>query len=215
MSELPDTYRTVAAAGPVETKVKGSKFVGHVIPVAEEAEREAALHAIRKAAFDATHHCWAARLGSPLAVTERSDDDGEPSGSAGRPILGALQRHGVHDALVVVVRWFGGTKLGTGGLVRAYGDTAELALRAAAQPTVWLLRRLTVDAPYDDLGRVEAELARHGAIVRGVDRDFGDAPRFSVVVPRRHARALRTALVEATAGRAQVAVEDLPPGTPG
>lgn len=215
MSGLPDTYRTVRAAAPVELKVKGSRFEGHVVPVADEEAREAALHAIRKAAYDATHHCWAARIGSPLGRTERSDDDGEPSGSAGRPILGAIQRHDVFDALVVVVRWYGGTKLGTGGLVRAYGETADRALTAAAHPTIWLLRRLTVDLPYDDLGRVEAELARQGAIVRGVERDFGEAPRFSVVVPRRHAESLRAALVEGTAGRATVSVEDLPPGSPG
>ncbi len=116
----------------METKVKGSRFVARAWPVASEEEVQAVLIERRRAEYTATHHCSAFRLG-PDAALFRAHDDGEPSGTAGLPILRQLEKRGLTNTLVVVTRYFGGTRLGTGGLVRAYGDAAALALDAAGR----------------------------------------------------------------------------------
>ncbi|NNE44918.1 MAG: hypothetical protein HKN12_11985, partial [Gemmatimonadetes bacterium] len=155
-------------------------------------------------------HCWAHRLGRPDAVTERSDDNGEPSGTAGLPILQAVQRADVYGVLVVVTRYYGGTKLGTGGLVRAYGDSATMALREAPRRDVWIEAETIIRTTYNDLGTVEATLAQQSAVVRHCERDFGDAPVFRVATLVSHAEGLRKVLVEATAGRATISGTDTP-----
>ena len=107
-----------------EVREKGSRFLGFLFPAADEEEAERLLGELREQYPGATHHCWAYRIGWP--PRERSSDDGEPSGTAGGPILSVLAGRGLSNALAVVVRWFGGTKLGKGGLARAYsGATRE------------------------------------------------------------------------------------------
>jgi putative IMPACT (imprinted ancient) family translation regulator len=159
---------------------------------------------VRRRFHDASHHCWAARTGPPGGVVERGDDDREPKGTAGPPILAAIGSAGLGDVLVVVSRWFGGTKLGTGGLVRAYGEAARAALDAAPRRDVWLAERLLVECGWPDVGAVEAVLAREGERVRRCAREFSGTPRFDVDVVRSRAHALREALREATSGRARV-----------
>ncbi|HLA62868.1 MAG TPA: YigZ family protein, partial [Rhodothermales bacterium] len=121
-----DRYPTLAASpAPVEPpKTKGSRFIGDAFPARSEAEVAACLERVRRREHTATHHCWAARLGVPgptgYGARPRYSDDGEPGGSAGLPILREIDRRGLSDVLVVVTRYYGGTKLGTGGLARAY-----------------------------------------------------------------------------------------------
>ncbi|MEZ6196578.1 MAG: YigZ family protein [Planctomycetota bacterium] len=206
-SERPDHYEAVDEGPEVETKVKASRFLARVFPVRSREEAEAALTAVRRLHHDARHHCWAWRLGPPESATELANDDGEPGGSAGPPILGALRRAEVLDALCVVTRWFGGTKLGTGGLVRAYGEAAALALEATPRRTVARRASFSLACRYDDLGLVEAVLARHADRVHAADRDFGATPRFRISTLASESAALRAALAEATAGRARI--EDL------
>ncbi len=114
----PDHYHTICAEARLETKVQGSRFIGISLPVRTKEDAAAALKAIKKEFFDATHHCYAYRLG-PGGDQFRSSDDGEPGGTGGRPILAAIERRGMSDVMVVVVRYFGGTKLGIPGLGRA------------------------------------------------------------------------------------------------
>lgn len=146
---MQDHYRTLA--GPVEArlKIERSDFLGIALPAESEGAFFAALSRIQKAHHDATHHCWAFRLFAN--DRSRSSDAGEPSGSAGRPILVAIEAAGVHDVAVVVVRWFGGVKLGTGGLSRAYRETAAEALRGAALVDRFVYVRFHVDVPFEAL----------------------------------------------------------------
>ena len=147
------SYRVPAAAARAELREKGSRFLALLEPAADEAAARARLAAIETAHRDATHCCWAWRLGAP--PRERCHDAGEPGGTAGPPILRALQTAELADALLVVVRWFGGTRLGKGGLVRAYGAAARAAVAAA--PTVRRLSRVrvTLELPYAHLGAVQ------------------------------------------------------------
>jgi uncharacterized YigZ family protein len=201
-----DRYASLRDGPEVERRVRGSRFVGQAFALDAEQRSAELVAAIARRTHDATHHCWAYRAGSPGALVERSDDDGEPSGTAGLPILGALKREELVAALVVVTRWFGGVKLGTGGLARAYGDAAREAISAAPRRTLERLTELTLGCAYDDLGAVEAALARHEGRVRAVRRDFGEQACLDVLVLRGAARELEDALREATAGRVRVEV---------
>jgi uncharacterized YigZ family protein len=125
-----DHYRALASRVEFRHKIERSEFLGVAVPVVEETAFFAELESVSKQYFDATHHCWAFRL---LAnERSRSSDAGEPSGTAGKPILAAIEGAGLYDTAVIVVRWFGGIKLGTGGLSRAYRDTAAKTLEHAS-----------------------------------------------------------------------------------
>ncbi|MBL7807203.1 MAG: YigZ family protein [Saprospiraceae bacterium] len=125
-----DAYRTIASASTGEFKDRGSKFLAFAWPVRTEAEALAHLESLRKEHFKARHHCFAWRLG-PDGSRFRANDDGEPSGTAGRPMLGQIDALQLTDILVVVVRYFGGTLLGTSGLIQAYREATAEALRQA------------------------------------------------------------------------------------
>lgn len=127
---MTDHYRTLAAPATGEFKDRGSKFIACAWPVRSEEEALAHVEALRKEHFKARHHCFAWRLG-PDGSRFRANDDGEPSGTAGRPILGQIDAFGLTDAVVVVVRYFGGTLLGTSGLINAYREATAEALRSA------------------------------------------------------------------------------------
>ncbi|MCH8275985.1 MAG: YigZ family protein, partial [Bacteroidetes bacterium] len=127
---MMDTYLVLASEARAELKVKGSRFIAVAIPVKNQKQADDAIRQIRKRDYGATHHSTAYRLGSNADVF-RFNDDGEPAGSAGKPILRQIERRELINTLVVVTRYFGGTKLGTAGLIRAYGDAASLALDQA------------------------------------------------------------------------------------
>lgn len=136
-----------------EVREKGSRFLGFLFPAADEEEAERLLGGLRKHYPGATHHCWAYRIGWP--PRERSSDDGEPSGTAGPPLLKVLSGGGLSDSLVVVVRWFGGTKLGKGGLARAYGGTARETIEAARLVERFPTVTMDIEFPYELLGAVK------------------------------------------------------------
>ncbi|MCD7969176.1 MAG: YigZ family protein [Alistipes sp.] len=123
----PDVYRTISKEAQAGFRDKGSKFIAYAYPVRNEEEIKAIVDRLRKEYYDATHICYAWRLG-PNGDPYRANDDGEPSGTAGRPILGQLLSREISDAFVAVVRYFGGTKLGVPGLINAYRESAALVL---------------------------------------------------------------------------------------
>lgn len=125
-----DHYRTLEAPATGEFKDRGSKFIAYAWPVRSEEEALAHVEGLRKEHFKARHHCFAWRF-EPDGSRFRANDDGEPSGTAGRPILGQIDSFGLTDVVVVVVRYFGGTLLGTSGLIHAYREAAAEALRSA------------------------------------------------------------------------------------
>lgn len=131
MLALPDFFRTLAAPATGEFKDRGSKFLAYAYPATSEEDAMAHVEALRKEHFKARHHCFAWRLGLD-GLRFRANDDGEPSGTAGRPILGQIDSAGLTDVVVVVVRYFGGTLLGASGLIQAYRESAADALRQAA-----------------------------------------------------------------------------------
>jgi len=126
---MAETYRTIAANSQSEFREKASKFLGYAFPVENEIEINAHLLAVKKEHPKANHHCYAWRLGFDLN-SHRANDDGEPSGTAGKPILGQIDSKQLTNTLVIVVRYFGGTLLGTSGLIHAYRDSAKLTLEA-------------------------------------------------------------------------------------
>ncbi len=129
-------YKTITSTAESKITIKGSKFLGYAYPVESVEDIELILHDIRKKYYDATHHCYAWQLGNGQEMTFRYNDDGEPSGTAGKPIYGAIQRLDLTNVLIVSIRYYGGTKLGTGGLIRAYGQSASDTLDATKIKTV-------------------------------------------------------------------------------
>ncbi len=122
--EQGDTYQTIEDAAEAIYKEKSSKFLCYAYPVSELEQVKPLLDALRKKYYDATHHCYAYRIGQRGELT-RANDDGEPSSTAGKPILGQILSHDLTNILIVVIRYFGGTKLGVSGLISAYGDSAK------------------------------------------------------------------------------------------
>ena len=147
MTELPDSFLTLAAAATGEFKDRGSKFLAYAYPAGTEEEALERLEDVRKEHFKARHHCFAWRLGLD-GQRFRANDDGEPSGTAGRPILGQIDAQGLTDVVVVVVRYFGGTLLGTSGLIQAYRESSAEALRQAEIVEKIVQDHFAITAPY-------------------------------------------------------------------
>lgn len=182
MSEAGEPYRVAAGEAEAELKEKGSRFLAAVSAVSDEAAAKAFVEQCRSLHPDATHHCFAWRLGRP--PRERASDAGEPAGTAGEPMLRALRGAELSDVAAVVSRWFGGTKLGKGGLARAYAGALELALRrlpaAVRVPTV----RLSLEAPFELVGAVKA-LLRPPEISLVEESYEGNHPRLALRLARR------------------------------
>ena len=156
----PRRYLTMASPATAELEVKRSRFVCDVAPVASEDAARTVIEHVRAARRDARHHCTAFVLG-PDGATQRSNDDGEPSGTAGAPMLDVLRGRGLTNVVAVVTRWFGGTLLGTGGLIRAYGEAVSLAVDAAVLVTYELREGVVVTVGSADGPRVENALRGH------------------------------------------------------
>ena len=142
-------YKTIKSPAESKFTVKGSKFLGYAYPVENSDKIESILHDIRKKHYDATHHCYAWQLGYSNDITFRYNDDGEPSGTAGKPIYGAIQRLDLTHVLIISIRYYGGTKLGTGGLIRAYGQSAADTLDAAKIKTVEIGDKIEFVSSYE------------------------------------------------------------------
>ncbi|WP_084102496.1 YigZ family protein [Demequina sp. NBRC 110051] len=187
---------TIASPVEVRTEIKRSVFLASLTPVSSVGAADAVVASIRKAHWDARHHCAALIVG-PLGERQRSSDDGEPAGTAGVPMLEVLRHREVTDVVAVVTRWFGGVKLGAGGLVRAYGSAVAAALDEAQWVDRVPLTALSLDVPHADAGRVLASLHTwadaHGAVL--------DEPRYGAVATL----GLRVAPEAVDAARAEVA----------
>ena len=185
---------TLAARATHLLEVKHSRFLAHAAPVDSANAAQAFL--AEASDRDATHNCWAWRIGQDY----RSSDDGEPAGTAGRPILAAIDGQGFDRVVVVVTRWYGGIKLGAGGLVRAYGGAAAECLRTASRIALVETRELELQAGFDDLGAVHAALATHGA-ERLEERFDADGVRIRLRLRADDVDALQARLRDATRDR--------------
>ncbi|MDY7992563.1 YigZ family protein [Paenibacillus polymyxa] len=152
-----EQYRTVRGAGNKEIVIRKSRFIGHIQPVQTEEEAVAFIERIQKEHWNATHNCSAYMIGERDEIQKQSDD-GEPSGTAGKPILEVIRNQKLKNVAIVVTRYFGGILLGAGGLIRAYSDGAVAAIEAGDAITRVLHREVFVELDYTWLGKVENEL---------------------------------------------------------
>jgi uncharacterized YigZ family protein len=177
------SFLTILADSEGLYKEKGSKFLGFAYPVTDEIEIKARLEELRKRYFDASHHCYAWMLG-PNKNRFRAFDDGEPSHSAGTPILGQIKSRNLTNILVVVVRYFGGTKLGVGGLTQAYKATAEIALTNSNIIEVELTASFLLDYDYTASPEVSRLVKEFELEIQ--NQNYGDRAQMTVKVKLRH-----------------------------
>ncbi len=194
MTEGSGDITSLAAPAKYEQSIKKSSFVAVAAPVTSA---DAALAFFdRVSVTDANHNCWAFRVGQIY----RFNDDGEPAGSAGRPILAAIDGQGIDQVAVVVTRWFGGVKLGVGGLIRAYGGCAASCLRQATKRIIVATIDLRLTIQFDDLGRIYPLLERFGATKHDEQYNANGAT-LNVTVAMDERTALAQQLTDATGGR--------------
>lgn len=196
-----DSFLTLASSSFAEIKILGSRFLGYAEPVRTEDDFTALLLRLRKEHHSATHHCSAWRLGVDGTVFHYSDD-GEPTGTAGKRILGSIDKFGVTDVGVVVVRYYGGVKLGTGGLARAYAASADEALQQAEIVERLLFDEWMVDFDYDSVQQVHHALDLHGAEV--LNREYGQAVRYHIRIRQGKSQDCERSIGELTHQRAVV-----------
>lgn len=184
---------TVAAPAQAEFIEKKSRFIGYIAPAADEAAAQQFLQEIRRRHHDATHNCYAYQLGEHNRL-QRSSDDGEPSGTAGRPILEVLKGSGLSDVIVVVTRYFGGVLLGTGGLVRAYSAAARAAIEQAERVQLVKAASFALTVEYPLWQRLEGWLGAQGFAVE--DTRFTDKVDVRFLTPADGADNLEQELTE-------------------
>ncbi|MBB5020325.1 putative YigZ family protein [Chitinivorax tropicus] len=177
-------------------EIKKSRFLAWVGPVQSRADVQTCLAQIRKAHPDAAHHCWAWAIGNDAAA----NDDGEPAGTAGKPILNVLQHKQLTDALAVVTRYYGGIKLGAGGLVRAYGQVVSMAVSSAVLAPIVATDALRLVLPIEQENKVRNWLTKAGLPFTVLSGDGGRL--FTITLPKADLSTTRAALTELTHGRA-------------
>ena len=198
---MSDTYRTLKAPGRAEHTVDGSRFLAEAAAVDTRTAAEERITAVRAREHKATHHCSAYRLGVG-GDTFRYDDDGEPSGTAGRPILRQMDAHGLTNTLVVVTRYFGGTELGTGGLARAYGDAAAAALEQADRVSRVVRTPVQIRYEYNDTAPAERVLRQFDVDVQV--SEYTDVTTLTVGVRQSEVDAFVHAFTNALSDRGDV-----------
>ncbi|MFB6223003.1 MAG: YigZ family protein [Haloarcula sp.] len=200
---MTDSYRTVPGRGEARFEVRGSEFIGHVAPATTVADAEAFIDAVSEEYADATHNVPAYRVRAD-PFREYSNDDGEPSGSAGDPALNVLQQRDIENVVAVVTRYYGGTNLGVGGLARAYSRSVKDGVDDAGVVEEVPHERFTVTVTYDDSGSVRSLL--ESADVE-FDADYEAEVVFEVRVPTAEGSDLRDRIRSATSGRAAIEEE--------
>lgn len=191
LTETNDSYWTLAAPTEGEYSEKRSKFLAYAYPVTTEEEVLERVREVRARYYDARHVCWAYRLG-PTGELYRTNDDGEPSGTAGKPIHGILVSQGLTEVIVLVVRYFGGVKLGTSGLIEAYREATLAALEDAPRRECILTEQISITFSYDLMGPVMRVVKESDA--RILSQDFTDTCRLLLEQRQAHVVELRTRL---------------------
>ncbi len=199
---MRDSYLTIAASIRAEIKVERSRFIATATPVDSKATAEAAYEQIRKEFHDATHNCLAYQLGMEPSVIFRYSDDGEPSGTAGKPIYDAILGRDLTDIMIVVTRYFGGIKLGTGGLGRAYRDAAAAVLDNASVVERFLMQDFKLRFAHEQISAVMKLLSDFG--LKPLDTIYGDDVLLAAAIRRGQFEIFRNAFVDRTHGKAAI-----------
>ncbi len=193
-------YTTVGSAGESEIVISKSRFLGYCFPVSSETEAAERITEIKKRHWDARHVCYAFRL---LGGSARSTDDGEPSGTAGAPILNVLTQSGLENTLCAVVRYFGGVLLGTGGLVRAYGKTASEAVESAGTLHYQICQKMRVAVSYPSYAVLEPLIK---ALKYPCQAEFGENVTLLCTIPAEESERFCRTITDKTDGSAQIAL---------
>ncbi|MFE9250633.1 YigZ family protein [Streptomyces sp. NPDC007088] len=196
---MQDEYRTVARAGTHETEINRSRFLCSLAPAATEREAQEFVARIAREHAGASHHCYAYVIGADASV-QKASDDGEPGGTAGVPMLQMLTRRELRYVVAVVTRYYGGIKLGAGGLIRAYGGAVGEALDALGTVTRRRYRLATVTVDHQRAGKIENDLRSTGRTVREVR--YGERVALDIGLPGTEIESFRAWLADATAGTA-------------
>lgn len=194
-----EQYRTVYEGKEAELIEKKSRFIATVKPVKSEEEAIQFIDSLKKKYWNATHNCFAYVIGEHFGI-QRCSDDGEPSGTAGRPMLDVLLGEEIHDVAVVVTRYFGGTLLGTGGLVRAYSGATKAGLEASTIITKKHGHKLSVRTDYTGLGKIQYILGQRGLNI--LNSVYTEAVEIEVLVPEQEVKSVMAEITEGTNGQA-------------
>jgi len=203
MPATPGARLVPAGRATRELQVQNSRFLAQAGPAATVAAARAFIAEVQAALPAATHHVYAYRLGHGATTTEGQSDAGEPPGTAGRPVLAVVRGSGLGDLVVVVTRFFGGTLLGTGGLVHAYGDAAKAVLAALPRTEKVAYTRLEITVPYALYEVARRTVAAYGGAI--ADESFAAEVRFAVRLAAEQVAACRASLTDATAGQSRIA----------
>ncbi|MER3524062.1 MAG: hypothetical protein C4326_08330 [Ignavibacteria bacterium] len=208
---MTDEFTSIRAETRAEWKIQGSRFLAAALPVATPQEALQFLGRVRKEFWDATHHCFAYRLGTE-GTHFRYSDAGEPNGTAGKPILAAIDAYGLTDLIIVVARYFGGTKLGVGGLARAYNTAANLVLDRTEKVTHYKTAHLVVTFPHAHISGVRYVVSKTGAKI--LDTTYDEDVHIVLEIRRTMIEEVQTQLVNHTRGNValkQLAVDSHEP----
>lgn len=194
-----DSYKAVYQGGEGEIVEKKSRFIATVRPVESEEEALEFIAGLKKKYWNATHNCWAFVVGERQEL-QRCSDDGEPQGTAGRPMLEVLLGEGIHNAAVVVTRYFGGTLLGTGGLVRAYSKAVQSGLKASViiEKQQGFLLKLETD--YNGIGKIQYILGQKGLAI--TNSEYTEKVKVETLVPQELLEGIQEEITEGTNGKA-------------
>lgn len=192
-------YRTVYIGNDAEIVEKKSRFIATVQPVKSEEEALAFIEKLKKQYWNATHNCYAYVIGERFQ-TQRCSDDGEPQGTAGKPMLDVLLGEEIHDVVVLVTRYFGGTLLGTGGLVRAYSKAVQEGLSSSKIITKMYGCKLRIDTDYTGLGKIQYILGQRGLTI--LNSEYTDKVSLDVLLPIEEVDMVSAEITEGTNGQA-------------
>lgn len=201
MDVKKESYKVIAQGGMGKIEEKRSVFIANTAPVQTEEEALAFIEAMRKKYWDARHNCYAYILGDSAQIV-RFSDDGEPSGTAGKPILEVLLGMEVRNLVVVVTRYFGGTLLGTGGLVRAYTQATQAGMENSLVRTMRYGALLQITTDYNGIGKIQYIMGLRGITIE--EPEYTDAVSLKVKVPYEEEETLKKEITEATAGKAKI-----------
>ena len=198
-------YRTVYRGGVAEIIEKKSRFIATVQPVKSEEEAIEFIESLKKKYWNATHNCFAYVIGEHFQI-QRCSDDGEPSGTAGKPMLDVLLGEEIHDVVVVVTRYFGGTLLGTGGLVRAYSSSTKEGLLASKVITKMHGQKISIQIDYTGLGKIQYILGQRGLTI--LNSIYTDKVELEVLLPEEVIGQVMAEIREGTNGQAKMELQE-------
>ena len=201
MADKKESIKLLYAGGEDEIVEKKSRFIGYTCPVQTEEEAQEFIEKIKKKNWDARHNCYAYTIGDDHQIC-RMSDDGEPSQTAGKPMLDLLLGEDIHNMVVVVTRYFGGVLLGTGGLVRAYQQAARKAIESSTVVTKYLGRRMYLHTDYQGIGKIQY-IDRQLEVIE-VSVHYSDAVDLEVLVKAEHVKSFTEQITEVTNGKAKI-----------